>query len=217
MNPDPDKVLTERLWNGLFATGLQVSAEAQRKLIAYVRLLTQWNKVYSLTAVRDPLAMVTRHLLDCLVLLPYLRGDRMADLGSGAGPPGLVLAIARPEQQWVLLESRLKKTRFLTQALIELKLDNVSVARERVETYQAPTAFSTFTSRGFGKLPQVFASVQPLSRGPATLLVMKGVYPGAELAELKKSYPDPVVHRLVVPGLAAERHVVVIHLPGNRT
>jgi len=213
LNPDQDKVLAERLWNGLSATDLQVSAEAQRKLITYVRLLTQWNKVYSLTAVREPLAMVTRHLLDCLVLLPYLRGDRMADLGSGAGPPGLVLAIARPEQQWVLLESRLKKTRFLTQALIELKLENVSVARERVEAYQAPIAFSTFTSRGFGKLLRVFASVRPLCRGPATLLVMKGVYPAAELAELKKSYPDPQVHRLSVPGLAAERHLVVIRLP----
>ncbi|MGH8594788.1 MAG: 16S rRNA (guanine(527)-N(7))-methyltransferase RsmG [Gammaproteobacteria bacterium] len=213
MNPDQDKVLAQRLWNGLSATDLQVSAEAQRKLIAYIRLLTQWNKVYSLTAVREPLAMVTRHLLDCLVLLPYLSGDRMADLGSGAGPPGLVLAIARPEQQWVLLESRLKKARFLTQALIELKLENVSVARQRVEAYQAPIAFSTFTSRGFGKLPQVFASVQTLCRGPATLLAMKGVYPAAELAELKKSYPDPQVHRLSVPGLAAERHLVVIRLP----
>jgi len=217
LNPDQDKVLAERLWNGLSATDLQVSAEAQRKLIAYVRLLTQWNRVYSLTAVREPLAMVTRHLLDCLVLLPYLRGDRMADLGSGAGQPGLVLAIARPEQQWVLLESRLKKARFLTQALIELKLENVSVARERVEAYQAPIAFSTFTSRGFGKLPQVFASVQALCRGPATLLVMKGAYPDAELAELKRSYPDPQVHRLTVPELAAERHVVVIHLPGTHT
>ncbi|MGH8611977.1 MAG: 16S rRNA (guanine(527)-N(7))-methyltransferase RsmG [Gammaproteobacteria bacterium] len=217
MSPDPDKVLAQRLRNGLSATGLQVSAEAQRKLIAYIRLLAQWNKVYSLTAVRDPLAMVTRHLLDCLVLLPYLRGDCMADLGSGAGPPGLVLAIARPEQQWVLLESRLKKTRFLTQALIELKLENVSVARERVETYQAPIAFSTFTARGFGKLPQVFASVQPLCRGPATLLVMKGIYPGAELAELKRSYPDPQIHRLTVPELAAERHVVVMNLLGTRT
>lgn len=213
MNPGQDKVLAQRLWNGLSATDLQVGAEAQRKLIAYIRLLTQWNKVYSLTAVREPLAMVTRHLLDCLVLLPYLRGDRMADLGSGAGPPGLVLAIARPEQQWVLLESRLKKARFLTQALIELKLENVSVARERVEAYQAPIAFSTFTSRGFGKLPQVFARVQALCRGPATLLVMKGAYPAAELAELKKSYPDPQVHRLAVPGLAAERHLVVIRLP----
>lgn len=213
MNRGQDKVLAQRLWNGLSATDLQVSAEAQRKLIAYIRLLTQWNKVYSLTAVREPLAMVTRHLLDCLVLLPYLRGDRMADLGSGAGPPGLVLAIARPEQQWVLLESRLKKARFLTQALIELKLENVSVARERVEAYQAPIAFSTFTSRGFGKLPQVFARVQALCRGPATLLVMKGAYPAAELAELKKSYPDPQVHRLAVPGLAAERHLVVIRLP----
>lgn len=213
MNPGQDKVLAQRLWNGLSATDLQVSAEAQRKLIAYIRLLTQWNKVYSLTAVREPLAMVTRHLLDCLVLLPYLRGDRMADLGSGAGPPGLVLAIARPEQQWVLLESRLKKARFLTQALIELKLENVSVARERVEAYQAPIAFSTFTSRGFGKLPQVFARVQALCRGPATLLVMKGAYPAAELAELKKSYPDPQIHRLAVPGLAAERHLVVIRLP----
>ncbi|MGH8645975.1 MAG: 16S rRNA (guanine(527)-N(7))-methyltransferase RsmG [Gammaproteobacteria bacterium] len=217
MNPDSDKVLAQCLCNGLSAADLQVSAETQRKLIAYIRLLAQWSKVYNLTAVRDPLAMVTRHLLDCLVLLPYLRGDRMADLGSGAGLPGLVLAIARPKQRWVLLESRLKKARFLTQALIELKLDNVSVARERVEAYQAPIAFSTFTARGFGKLPQVFAKVQTLCRGPATLLVMKGVYPDAELVALKKSYPDPLVHRLVVPALAAERHVVVIHLPGNRT
>ncbi len=214
MSSDPDKVLAQCLCNGLSAADLQISAEAQRKLIAYIRLLVQWNKIYSLTAVRDPLAMVTRHLLDCLVVLPYLRGDRMADLGSGAGLPGLVLAIARPEQQWVLLESRLKKARFLTQALIELKLDNVSVARERVETYQAPIAFSTFTARAFGKLPQVFASVQTLCRGPATLLVMKGVYPDAELAELKKFGPDPQVHRVTVPGLTAERHVVLIDLPG---
>lgn len=192
--------------------GLEVNTEGQAKLIAYVHLLTKWNRVYSLTAVREPSQMVSRHLLDCLALLPYLEGDRMADLGSGAGLPGLVLAIARPEQRWVLLDSREKKTRFLTHAVFELGLGNTSVVRERLEHYRPGLTFSTFTARALGSLQGLIDRVSALCTSASTLLVMKGAYPSAELAALKTPL-DPEVHRLAVPGLDAERHVVVIRLP----
>lgn len=195
------------------ALGLELDEEQQAALLAYVALLSKWNRAYNLTAVRKPAEIINRHLLDSLAALPYLNGKRLVDVGSGAGLPGLVLAIARPDQHWVLLDSNGKKTRFLTQALIELELSNVRIVRQRVEDYQPATGFSTVICRGVGPLMQLLTNTRHLWDDSAVLLALKGVRPDAELREMERAYPNYVAHRLHVPGNVGERHVIVVNLP----
>jgi len=137
----PATTLLSSLQDGVHALGLALAPAAQEKLIAYIELLAKWNQAYNLTAVRDPEQMIARHLLDSLAILPWVRGPRVLDIGSGAGLPGIPLALARPELQFVLLDSNAKKTRFITQALAELGLENVEVVHSRVEKYQPAVPF----------------------------------------------------------------------------
>ena len=220
--------LEARLAAGLSALGMALPEARFAALIAFLALLAKWNRAFNLTAVRDPVDMVPRHLLDSLAVLPYLHGPRILDLGSGAGLPGMVLALVDPEREWVLLDSNAKKTRFLTQIVIELRPDNVEVVQARAEAYVPARPFTTVIARALAPLSTVFRLARPLCAAEGRILAMKGLYPEAELAELGPNRPHMPnrahmpntphmkgarVHRLQIPGLAGERHLVQIDLP----
>lgn len=168
----------------------------------------RWNRVYNLTAVRDPQQMIPRHLLDSLAVLPYLRGATVLDVGSGAGIPGIPLAIASPERQFALLDSQAKRTRFLRQAQIELELGNVEVVHARAEAYQPQRTFDIVLARAFAELAELIALAGHLCAPTGELLAMKGAYPAAEIEGAPSGWEVVAVERLIVPGLAGERHLV---------
>lgn len=202
--------LAGQLATGLNELSLGLDAAQQEKLLAYVALLAKWNKVYSLTAIREPERMVTHHLLDSLAPLPYLQGDniRILDVGSGFGTPGIPLAIARPDWQIVLLDSNQKKTTFLRQALLELQLTNISVETERVEHYRPNAPFHIITSRAFSELGEFVKLTRHLLADGGEWAALKGVYPHEEIALLPVDVKVVGVDHLKVPGIKAERHLV---------
>lgn len=210
--------LARDLAQGLADMKIALVPAAQQTLLRFIQVLTKWNRVYNLTAVRDPHQMVARHILDSLAILPYVRGPRVLDVGSGAGLPGLPLAVARPEWQYVLLDANAKKLRFVTQALGELGIKNVETAHARIEKYRpregggksGGESFDTIVARAFASLSELLASAGHLCTPQAQLLAMKGVYPEEELAVLPDSFKVQGVHRLQVPGLDAVRHLVII-------
>ncbi|MFK8068904.1 MAG: 16S rRNA (guanine(527)-N(7))-methyltransferase RsmG [Gammaproteobacteria bacterium] len=177
---DNDALLSQ-LDHELILQDISLDETAQHKLIKYLDLLIRWNKTYNLTAIRDPKEMVSRHLIDSLTILPYLEGERFIDVGTGAGLPGMVIAIARPDTSWVLLDSNLKKTRFLTQVVIELDLNNVEVVHSRIEDYQNDQKFDLATSRAVTSLSGLLQQVEHLC---PNLLAMKGQIPDDEIKEL---------------------------------
>ncbi|HSW51993.1 MAG TPA: 16S rRNA (guanine(527)-N(7))-methyltransferase RsmG, partial [Sulfuricaulis sp.] len=168
---------------------------------------------YNLTAVRDPEQMVPRHLLDSLSVLPYLQGPRVLDIGTGAGLPGIPLALARPDLEFTLLDSNAKKTRFATQALHELGLKNVAVVQERVEKFHPAEKFDTLIARAFASIPDMLAASRHLCAPHGRFLVMKGVFPQEELAAVTDGYRAEV-KALTIPGLDAARHMVIL-TPAN--
>ena len=190
--------------------GLGLAADAQARLLHFVALLEKWNRVYNLTAVREPAQMITRHLLDSLAIAPYLRGTRVLDIGTGAGLPGIPLAVAMPTREFVLLDSNSKKTRFVTQAVAELGLRNVEVVAARVEKYIPATQFDTLIARAFSSLGELVAAARHLAATDGVYLAMKGVYPEEELAALPAEFAVRETAALNVPGLDGARHVVVI-------
>ncbi|MCI0591527.1 MAG: 16S rRNA (guanine(527)-N(7))-methyltransferase RsmG [Gammaproteobacteria bacterium] len=181
-----------------------------RALLAYIELLAKWNKTYSLTAVRDPTRMVTHHVLDSMAILPYLNGSQLLDVGTGAGLPGVVLALVRRNSHWVLLDSNAKKIRFVTQAVMELKLGNVEVVRARVEDYRPRQRFSSVIARAFGPVSELYERTRHLYALGGCLLAMKGGALADELAELRRSGVACEVYRLQVPGLSAQRNLVIV-------
>jgi 16S rRNA (guanine527-N7)-methyltransferase len=206
MSNDP---LSPPLERGLQQLGLALPAADRQRLLDYVRLLVKWNAAYNLTAVRDPQEMVTRHLLDSLVLLPHLRGTRVLDIGTGAGLPGIPLAVARPELSFTLIDANAKKTRFVTQAVGELGLKNVEVVQTRVENYRPAQKFDTLVSRAFAGIADMLTHARHLCAPHGRILAMKGVHPQAELTALPAGYDVEVV-ALTVPGLEAARHVAIL-------
>ncbi|MBK8164107.1 MAG: 16S rRNA (guanine(527)-N(7))-methyltransferase RsmG [Gammaproteobacteria bacterium] len=193
---------------GLTGLGLALPAAARDRLLAYLDLLEKWNRAYNLTAVRDRGEMITRHLLDSLAVVPYIKAPRIIDVGSGAGLPGIPLALALPRCQVVLLDSNRKKTRFLGQAVAELKLDNVAVECRRAEDFRPAEGFDTVVTRAFAILAETVRTAGHLCRRDGCLLAMKGRYPAEELAGLPPSFPLLSVEPLCVPGLDAERYLV---------
>jgi 16S rRNA (guanine527-N7)-methyltransferase len=198
------------LATGLGELGLAVPPETQKRLLAYLDLIAKWNRVYNLTAIRDTATMVSAHLLDSLAVVPHLSAQTVLDIGSGAGLPGLPLALLWPQSQVSVLDSNQKKATFLRQAVIELGLDNVTVVCERVETWQPETRFDLVISRAFSDLPEFIAVAARLCKTGGTLGAMKGVYPGEEIARLPAGNAVRQVLPLRVPGLKAERHLVLI-------
>ncbi len=197
-----------RLDAGLAALGLDPSQDQRGKLIKFIDLLARWNRAYNLTAVREPLAMVSRHLLDSLAVSPYLVGSSLLDLGTGAGLPGLPLAILNPEKRFVLLDSNGKKIRFVRQATMDLGLANVEVIQARMESYRPGEKFATIITRAVADQETLRRVVKPLLASPGRLLLMKGRRPDEALATPTAN--NVVIHRLEVPFLDAERHLIEI-------
>lgn len=207
MNP----AIISRLHAGIVTLGLTLPPAAEEKLLAYLALLDKWNRVYNLTAVRDPEQMVVQHLLDTLAVLPWLCDySRLADVGSGGGLPGIPLAIARPGMVVTLIETNQKKASFLQQARIELGLDNVHVHCGRVEDFQPATRFSAVISRAFSDLALFVQLAGHLVAEGAPLLAMKGLLPEDEIAVLPAGWQAVRCETLAVPDLAAHRHLIVL-------
>src|SRR4249919_2395179 len=180
-------------------------------LQAYLVLLDRWNRAYNLTAIRDPREMVAKHVLDSLAMQPFVRDlDTLADLGAGAGFPGIPLALACPRLHVTLVESNGKKARFLREAVRTLHLDNAHVAESRIEALDEPAAYDAITARALATLPLIVELGGSLLKPAGRLLAMKGARPDEEIAALPDGWRVDGVQRLVVPGLAAERHLVVV-------
>lgn len=197
------------LEEGLKALGTDLGGERRDTLLHFVALLRKWNRVHNLTAIEHPGDIVTRHLLDSLSVLPFLHGTRIVDIGSGAGFPGLPLALALPESRFTLVDSREKRTRFLRQAVAEMGLRNVEVVADRAEHYAPGAGFDTVITRAFGSIADFTRCAGHLRAPAGVLLAMKGTYPAEELAEAHGPYLAKVI-ALRVPMLAAERHLVVL-------
>jgi 16S rRNA (guanine527-N7)-methyltransferase len=194
------------LSTGVSALKLTLTAQQQRLLLAYVALLQKWNRSFNLTSVEGAGEMVTQHLLDSLSVLPFIQGESVLDVGSGAGLPGL--AVASPDRRFTLLDSNGKKTRFMQQAVLELRLPNVTVVKSRIEEYRPERAFDTVVSRAFSSLVEFAQAIHAVCGPETRRLAMKGLYPGKELEALAGSGYSAEITRLNVPGLAAERHLV---------
>ena len=198
---------------GVAEMGLDVSLEAQQKLLQYLSLLSKWNKVYNLTAVRDPLEMVKLHLLDSLSVLPHIQAENLLDVGSGGGLPGIVLAICLPQLKVTTIDTVQKKTIFMRQVKGELSLNNLEVIHARVENYQPSEKFDAIISRAFSEVPLFIKLTRHLLINNGQWLAMKGVAPHQELAreELKSlGIKSNKVITLKVAGLNAERHLVIL-------
>lgn len=204
--------LARQLQQGLQSLDIELSDDQQARLISFVELLVKWNRVYNLTAVRDPAQMLDRHILDSLSVLPYLSGTRIIDIGAGAGIPGIPLAIAQPNNEFVLVDSNRKKTRFMQQAKIDLSLGNVEVFHSRVENFQPEQLFDSVISRAFTSLQQMAQWSSHLLKKEGVLFAMKGSYPEQEISELANSFEIKAVRKIEYPGLNADRYLVEIGL-----
>jgi 16S rRNA (guanine527-N7)-methyltransferase len=195
---------------GVSALGLDVCTEAQAELLRYLALIAKWNNVYNLTAIRERDHMLVEHLLDSLAILPHVQPSAVLDIGSGAGLPGIALAIARRGLQVTVLDSNRKKCAFLQQVVIELSLTNVTVACARAESYRVANAFDTVVSRALADLSTIARlSVSQLVPG-GLVLALKGAVPHDELTRLPETITVRAIIRLSVPGLDAQRHLVVM-------
>ncbi len=196
------------LLDGARALALDLDDGQLGKLVAHLDLLDDWNSRMNLTAIRDRPSQLTKHLLDSLTVLPYLQGERIADVGSGAGFPGIPLAIVEPHRHFSLIESTGKKCRFLEHVRDALELKNVEVVQSRAESYKPDVRFDTVIARAVGPLADLVKAAGGLVVGGGRLLAMKGRYPEDELAAKLSGWKVAAVHPLAVPGLAEERHLV---------
>lgn len=222
---DDTAALRPELERGLAALGLDPAAAVERAapvagddgslagaLLAYLALLARWNATYNLTAIREPREMLVKHVFDSLAMAPHVRGlASLADLGTGPGLPGLPLALATPGLAVALVESNGKKARFLRECVRQLGLGpRVRVLESRAEAVDEPGAFAAITARALDRLAGILAVGGHLVAPGGRLLAMKGVHPAEEIAELPAGWTAGEVHRLVVPGLEGERHLVEV-------
>ncbi len=190
--------------------GIVLTEAQQDALLHYLALLFKWNKVYALVSRRDGDDWIARHLLDSLAVLPYISGSRVIDVGSGAGLPGIPLALLCSDKHFTLLDSNSKKVRFMTQALIELGLKNVVVVDQRAEEFHPQTGYDCVMSRAFATIADMLKVAGHLATGSAQFLAMKGVYPEGELEQLPEGFHVEAVHVLAVPYQKGERHLAVV-------
>lgn len=198
----------------LAQTTLTIPAEQQQQLVALVGMLHKWNKAYNLTSVRDPQQMLSRHIMDSLVVLPYLNGQRFIDVGTGPGLPGLPLAITAPDKEFVLLDSLGKRVRFIRQVCHELGLNNVTAVQSRVEDYQPELPFDGVISRAFASLSDMLNWCGHLPAKHGKFLALKGVYPTQELEDTPAEFQVEEIIRLQVPEADGERHLAIITTRG---
>ncbi|MBI5909915.1 MAG: 16S rRNA (guanine(527)-N(7))-methyltransferase RsmG [Betaproteobacteria bacterium] len=202
----------DQLKRGLIALGLTLDRDTQQRLLDYVALIGKWNRVYNLTAIREPEKMVSHHLLDSLAVVPHLHAKRLLDVGSGAGLPGIPLALADPDKHVTLLDSNHKKAAFLNQGVIELKLKNAEVCSERVESWQTQHRFDAIISRAFSDMDGFVRSTRHLLAPGGMFAAMKGLHPYEEIDKLPPDCKVRQVLPLAVPGLVGARHLVLIGL-----
>ena len=206
----PGRAVVDCLDHGLAALAVCPTARQRDRLLAYLDLLAHWNRRVNLTAVRDPVDMVTRHMLDSLSLLPLLPPGAVADVGAGAGLPGIPLAILREEQSFTLVDSNIKKTRFMFQAVTTLQLANCRVVKSRVEAWQPQSGLDTVVSRAFASLADMVDTCAHLLATQGQLLAMKARLADAELAAARQLAEIIAVTPLTVPGLDEERCAVAL-------
>lgn len=197
----------ERLCQGLKQMGMELDRNVCETQMHYLELMQRWNKAFNLTAIRDLDQMVIRHLLDSLSILPFIDASPILDVGTGAGLPGIPLALAKPDFEFVLLDSNGKKTRFLTQVKIELGIDNIDIIHSRIEDYQPGKTFSIVTCRAFAALNTILERTQHLLTSDSRILAMKGKQ---EMPELKDGFKQVDSHLLQVPWLNEERRLIEI-------
>ncbi|WP_150911824.1 16S rRNA (guanine(527)-N(7))-methyltransferase RsmG [Marinobacter halotolerans] len=207
--------MSEALWQRQLADGLAqmelaLDAATQAKLLAFLALLNKWNRAYNLTAVRDPGQMVSRQLLDSLSILPFVSTDHLLDVGAGGGLPGIPLAIVRPDSRFTLLDSNSKKTRFLTQCVLELGLKNVEVIHGRAEQCQPDQPFQQISSRAFTALDNLVAWCGDLLANDGEFLAMKGQFPDDEVSALPGHWQVSQRQSLSVPGADGDRHLLIV-------
>ena len=194
--------------------GLSLSTRAVDQFAGLLQLLTKWNRVYNLTSLREEKEIVSNHLLDSLSIAAILPAGRMIDVGSGGGFPGIPVAVAQPQREIVLLDSNSKKTAFLRQAVAELRLTNVTVQTQRVESFRPERPFDVVVSRAFAELRSFVELAGHLCASQGRLVAMKGAYPHHELASLRSGCLEKVVP-LEVPMLNAQRHAVFLYPPAT--
>ena len=199
-----------KLENLLAQAEIQVTDLQKNQLIQLVQLLHKWNKAYNLTSVRDPQEMLVKHILDSIVVSPYLQGDRFIDVGTGPGLPGLPLAIINPTKQFVLLDSLGKRISFIRNAVRELGLTNVESVLSRVEEYQPEQKFDGVLSRAFASLKDMTDWCHHLPKQDGYFYALKGIYQEDEINQLNKKYTIQEVIELYVPELIGERHLIVL-------
>lgn len=202
--------LDQLFQQGLAELGLQSTAALRERVLVYIALMLKWNKRVNLTSIRDPQKIITRHILDSLSVLPYIQGKRILDVGSGAGLPGVPLAFFAPDKKFYLIDRRSKKTHFLVQVVQATELKNIQVVNKDVEEYHPEEPFDTIVARAFSDVRTLIERTQHLARPGTHFLVMKGIYPHAELEDLPAGYRLLQVAALKVPGLDEQRHVAIV-------
>jgi len=190
--------------------GISLTDHQKNQLVAYVDMLNKWNKAYNLTSVRDPNEMLIRHILDSIVVAPYLQGERFIDVGTGPGLPGIPLSIVRPECQFTLLDSLGKRVRFLRQVQHELKINNIEPVQSRVEAFPSEPPFEGVISRAFASLNDMVSWCKHLPAQEGRIYALKGLVPEDEIAQLPVGYVVESIVKLQVPQLDGERHLVII-------
>lgn len=193
---------------GALELGIELTARQRQQLLDLVRELGQWNQRFNLTAINDPVDVIRKHVLDSLSIHRYISGSTVADVGSGAGFPGVPLAIVETGRHVTLIEATGKKAQFLEQVRVKLGLDSVSVVKARAEALESEARFDTVISRALGKLDEFIRVAGHLVAPGGKLLAMKGQFPDEELKKLPRDWEAAAVHRLTVPGLDAQRHLV---------
>lgn len=202
----PKQVLVD----GINALDMSISEEQTETLWEYIELLAKWNKAYNLTAVRDKKQMVIRHLLDSLVVAPFITGQRIIDVGSGAGIPGIPLAILYPEKQIVMLDSNGKKVRFIDHAILTLSLSNAKGVKERVENFTTEDRFDHVVSRAFASLHDMVVGCEQMLNPDGTFLAMKGMLSEGEVKDMPERFEHIGTEKMTVPFLDEERHLLHI-------
>lgn len=198
------------LRQGVAGLRLALPAAAMDQLASYLDLLVKWNRVYNLTAIRDEAKLVSHHLLDSLAVVSHLPDGNLVDVGSGAGLPGIPIAISCPGRIVTLLDSNHKKAAFLKQAVAELGLATVRVVTERVETYRPAELFKTVISRAFSDLADFVRLAGHLCASDGVMIAMKGLHPDDEITQLPPSWTVKKTVRLEIPQLDASRHLVIM-------
>ena len=200
----------QRLLSGIQGLSITVSAQQVEQLLCYHQLLLKWNKAYNLTAIREPMAMIDRHLIDSLGVVSFVDAKQLIDVGTGGGMPGVIIAIMCPQVSVTLLDSNGKKTRFLQQVKMQMQLDNITVVQSRLEAYKPEQSFDQITSRAFATLADMVDKSQQLLADNGEYIAMKGQYPHQEIEQLNKDYKVSAVLPLEIPFADGQRHLVRI-------